>query len=127
MYAERGTECSVPRETERQYGCNPSYKHAASLCVINTVINLIPVTLKSTPSQYTSILHTKEILLLEVLNFTLFFLHIFAVSPPSIFFILLQTRINGNSRYVLAIVQTQHSNMADSNPDGKMICHSPNK
>ena len=24
MYAERGTEFTVPRETERKYGCNPS-------------------------------------------------------------------------------------------------------
>jgi len=78
MHTERGVEYAVPRETSRQYGCNLSEKHAASLRVINTVINLIPVTLKSTLSQYTGILHTKEILLLEVLNFTLFFPRIFA-------------------------------------------------
>ena len=41
-------------------------------------VELFQVTLKSTPSQYTSILHTKEVLLLEVLNFTLFFPSIFA-------------------------------------------------
>jgi len=78
MYAERGMECTVPRETERQYGCNPNWKHATSLRVINTDINLIPVTLQSTPSQCTSILHAKEIFFLEVLNFTLFFPRIFA-------------------------------------------------
>ena len=49
-----------------------------SVRVINTVINLIQVTLQSKPSQYTIIFHTKETLLLEVLNFTLFFPRIFA-------------------------------------------------
>jgi len=81
MYAEGGIECAVPRETERQYVCNPSEKHVASLRVINTAINVIPVTLQSTPSQHNSILHTSEIFLLEVLNFTLFFPRNFACLP----------------------------------------------
>jgi hypothetical protein len=80
----KGTEFTVPGEIKRQCPCNNSQKHAASLRAINTVIHLIPVNLKSTTSQCTSFEHPKEILLLQVPNFTVPYSGTFAVSPPRI-------------------------------------------
>ena len=85
MYAERGIECTVPRETKRQYSCNPSWKHAASLRVINSHKLNTSNRKVHTLTIYQCIVHS-DILLLEFLNFTLFFSRIFAcLSAENIF------------------------------------------
>jgi hypothetical protein len=97
MYAESFRECFCFQGVKVAIRSQTLAKSRPIPSAWQTVINLIPITMKSAPSQCTNIVPL-GILLLKVLNLYYILLKvILPVSPPRLFLIWFRTRIIGNT------------------------------